>query len=488
MDTSSVNRPALLLCGLALLAVLTGLVVSWLEPQWAIAGIFGAAAVGMVLYDYRIGVVCLTLMLPWFSSPLIPQARGFNLINFLVLASIGSLVMRRGFGRASLIPLPRVVRWCYLLPIAVAAVVAMPNLSIGAANFPAEAPSYYQAFATEEFLKARVIKPMFFVIYAFLLANAVHDSAKPERLLLAFGFSAVLPAVAIIVTALIGGGSVDQRGTYLEGLGLHPNSYGMQLALAAGPLLFLTTGSTSGISRWASGVALGLVSVGLLLTGSRGAALAYIVVTVFWLLWRRRLSDFVIAAVLAALMAVAVPEKVWNRLALGLDDAQATSIYNMDDPLTKGRLASWALLAPDILISPIWGQGIGSVAWNKATTSGRYRATLAHNMYLDILLDLGIVGFALLMYLYYRYASEFRSLSRDNSLSSALRDYYAGALASFLGMLAMGISNGVYMPQAEQAFLWFALGMLFAHWKAESSSKARQRSVGDVMNRNVVSQ
>jgi hypothetical protein len=44
------------------------------------------------------------------------------------------------------------------------------------------------------------------------------------------------------------------------------------------------------------------------------------------------------------------------------------------------------------------------------------------------------------------------------------------------------------MPQAEQAFLWFALGMLFAHWKAESSSKARQRSVGDVMNRNVVSQ
>jgi len=97
MDASSVNRPAFLLCGLALLAVLTGLVVSWLEPQWAIAGIFGAAAVGMVLYDYRIGVVCLTLMLPWFSSPLIPQARGFNLINFLVLASIGSLVARRGF-------------------------------------------------------------------------------------------------------------------------------------------------------------------------------------------------------------------------------------------------------------------------------------------------------------------------------------------------------------------------------------------------------
>lgn len=204
MDARFFNRPALLLCGLALLAVLTGLAVSWLEPQWAVASIFGVAAVSMVLYDYRIGVVFLTLMLPWFSSPLIPQARGFDLINFLVLASIGSLAVRRGFGRASLVPLPRVVRWCYLLPIAVAAVVAVPNLPIGAANFPAEAPSYYQAFATDEFLKTRVIKPMFFLVYAFLVANAVRDSARAERLLLVFGCSAVLPALAIIITAVAG--------------------------------------------------------------------------------------------------------------------------------------------------------------------------------------------------------------------------------------------------------------------------------------------
>ena len=283
MDARSDNRPAALLGGLAILAVLTGLAVSWLEPQWAIAGIAGAAAVGMVLYDYRIGVVCLTIMLPWFSSPLIPQARGFNLINFLVLASIGSLVIRRGFNRDPLVPLPRVVRWCYLLPIGVAALVALPNLPIGAANFPAEASTNYQAFGTEEFLKARVIKPLFFVVYAFLLANAVRDSARPERLLLAFGLSAVLPAVAIIITALTGGGSVELRGSHLVSLGMGPNAYGIQLALAAGPLLFLTVGSASILSRWVSGLAFRLLSVGLLLTGSRGAALAYGVVILFWL-------------------------------------------------------------------------------------------------------------------------------------------------------------------------------------------------------------
>lgn len=471
MQTSPGSRSTVLLGSLMVLAVVTGLAVSFLEPLWAIAGIFGAAAVGMVLYDYRIGVVCLTLLMPWLSSPLIPQTRGFNLINFIVFASVGSLAINRAFGRTSLVPLPRVFRWCYLLPISVAAVVALPNLSIGAANFPAEAPAYYQAFATEEFLKARFIKPMFFVIFAFLLANAVRDSAKPERFLLAFGVSAVLPALAIIFTALSGGGQVEHRGRYLEGLGLHPNLYGMQLALAAGPLLFLAAGSIPVLFRWASGCALAVVSVGLVLTGSRGAAMAYIVIILVWLFWRRRFSDLLIAAVLAAMLAVAVPEKVWDRLTLGMDDAQATSVYNMDDPLTKGRLASWAQLAPDILISPVWGQGIGSVAWNKATSSGRYHATLSHNMYLDILLDMGIIGFCMFIYLYYRYASEFRALSKDSAISSVFNDFFAGAWASFLGMLVMCATNGVYMPQPEQVFLWFALGLAFAYWKSRSRKK-----------------
>ena len=271
-----------------------------------------------------------------------------------------------------------------------------------------------------------------------------------------------------MVSAMTGGASVEQRGSYLQELGLHPNSYGTLLALAAGPLLFLTTGSGSRISRLASGLAFGIVSVGLMLTGSRGAVMAYIVVLLFWLLRRKRLSDLFLAAILAAVLAVAVPDNVWDRLSLGLDDPQATSARNMDDPLTKGRLASWALLAPDILISPVWGQGIGSVAWNKATTAGRYSATLSHNMYVDMVLDLGSAGLAALLYLYYRYAQGFRILSREVKLSPTLRDYFSGAFASFLGMLAMGVTNGFYMPHPEQTFLWFALGLLFANWPNNS--------------------
>ena len=75
--------------------------------------------------------------------------------------------------------------------------------------------------------------------------------------------------------------------------------------------------------------------LGLLLTGSRGGTLAYIVVIFAWLLRRKRLSDLILAVGLAGLLATAVPERVWERLTLGFDDVHATNVDNMDDPLTK---------------------------------------------------------------------------------------------------------------------------------------------------------
>lgn len=463
--------PGVLLVGFALAAVVTGLVVTFLEPKWAVAGIAAALAIGLVLYDYRVGVVCLTLLLPWYSSPLIPQARGFNLVNFMIAASVLSLMMSRGFRWKSLVSLPRAFKWCYLLPVAIAAVLALPHLKVAAANFPAEMPDFYQAFTPDEYLRVRVIKPMFFVVFSFLLANAIRDTEKPERFLVAFAVAAVLPALSILFTVVAQGARVEQRGSYLESLGYHPNSLGMLLSLATGPLLFLTTDSPSRLAKAGCAIALLLVTSGLLLTGSRGAALAFAVVIAIWLARRRRWSDLFYAGMVVAVLIVAIPDNVWDRLTLGLDDTQATTVHNLDDPLTKGRLASWVLLAPDILLSPIWGQGIGSVAWNEATSAGMYGATLSHNMYLDMLLDVGIVGFALMMYLFIRYVREFKRLSSDESMSPAMRAYYFGGLASFMGMCAMAFTNGAYMPRSENAFLWFSLGMLFAYWDTGARRK-----------------
>jgi len=457
-----------LLGGIGLVAVLAGALVNVVEPLWFIAGALGTAAIAMLMVDYRVGVVCLTVLLPWFGSPLLPQAQGFNLVSYLTLASAASFVMHRMWNRDGIVWLPRVVWVCYLLPVAVGAFLALPNLAQGALNFGVGADGE-QAFAPDRFVKSQVVKPMFFVVYAFLLANAVRHSERAERFLVPLVLSALLPAVGVIAAVAMGSGSVIQRDTFLQGLGLHPNEMGALLASAAGPLLFIAMGAGPLLMRLWCGVGLVLVTGGMMLTGTRGALVSYAVVVAVWLVRRRRLTDLLWVGAGLIAVAVSLPSEVTERLVLGLDSAGLTTASNMDDPLTKGRFASWLYLAPEVLESPIWGRGIGSTAWNAAVTAGRYSSTHPHNLYLEILLDLGLLGLLALLYLYYRYLAVMSQAGKHPDISPVLRDYFVGAWASFLGMLAMGVTNLHYMPRAEQTYIWFSLGMTFSYWLLASN-------------------
>lgn len=455
-------RVIMLFIAIGLVAVVVGWLVNRMEIEWLLAVVLGAIAVGLVFYDFRVGVVCLTLLLPWSASPLVPQTHGFNLINLLMVASVTSLVIPRIFRKEPTVPLPGVVFWYYLLPIAIAVLVAWQHLPQGSANFASHAKEGGDLFAPTEFLKSLVIKPMFYVIYAFLAANAARDTKRPEHFFVAFGLSAVVPAIAIIGATLLGGNVMD-RDNFLS-WGLQPNSYAMLLALAAGPLLFICIGSGPRLARLASGAAFAIVAVALACTASRGGAVAFLVILGALLLRRRKLTDLMVVVAVSVVLVFLMPEQVQERLTLGLGDSGPRSENPNDDVLTKGRLWVWETLAPDIWLSPVWGGGLNSTVWNSAVTSGRIFIGHPHNMFLAILLDLGFLGFAALMYLYYCYARTFRALSREPSLSPILRDYFAGAFASFLGFLAYCVTNGDYMPRTEQTFLWFMLGFAFAYW------------------------
>ena len=309
---------------LSVIALLVGWLVNQLKIEWFIAGSLGALAIGLVFFNYRVGVVCLTVLLPWSWSPLIPQAQGFNVITFLTIASAISLVLHRTIGRQRMVWPPREVVWCYLVPIAVAVVIAWPYLPIGAANFPPWITEQDQLYTPGAFLKSVVIKPMFFVVYAVVLANAVRDSKKPERFLVAFALSALAPALAII-NEVFSGVDVTDRKHFLANLGLQVNEYGMLLALAAGPLLFICAGrDITGRVRVAVGVVFGLVAAGLLMTASRSAAVAFMVMVIIWLLRRRKITDLMFGAVLTVMLAAVVPESAQDRLMMGLDRPEAT--------------------------------------------------------------------------------------------------------------------------------------------------------------------
>ena len=175
-----------------------------------------------------------------------------------------------------------------------------------------------------------------------------------------------------------------------------------------------------------------------------------------WLLRRRKFTDVLLIVAVAAFAVVVMPDRILERLTLGFQDVGQTDHGSGNDALTQGRGFIWSRLAPEFWVSPIWGRGLGSTAWNSAVTAGQVWILHPHNLYLAVLLDLGILGFAAIMYLYFRYGRTFRALSRESTLSPVLRDYFSGAFASFLGMLAFAVTNGHYVPHPEQTFLWLA--------------------------------
>ena len=74
---------------------------------------------------------------------------------------------------------------------------------------------------------------------------------------------------------------------------------------------------------------------------------------------------------------------------------QSGGVTDQQDQLTAGRVWIWTQLLPEFLDSPIWGSGVGSTAWSTMVKNGLY-INHPHNLYLRILLDMGVLGMLLM--------------------------------------------------------------------------------------------
>lgn len=173
----------------------------------------------------------------------------------------------------------------------------------------------------------------------------------------------------------------------------HKNGLGAFLILAAAALLVLPLRR-----RW-----LWLMVTGVLLIGSQSStALLITFILVAVVLWRhgiqavshaaaRRAYVFCSALVGTLMVAVALAEPDLITRALGRDLS------------LTGRSEIWGAVQRQIAERPLQGWGWGGV-WSSASAptlemwrEARFQAFYAHNGYLDILLQLGVVGFLLFL-------------------------------------------------------------------------------------------
>ncbi|MEY8876767.1 MAG: O-antigen ligase family protein [Leptothrix sp. (in: b-proteobacteria)] len=472
-------RNAALVCALVAAALLLGMGTSLFGGRLVLLALAALVPLPLIFRDYRVGAVLLTLLLP--ISAMLPPIRGLNVLNFVTGATLASFALREAFAAPDqrVVALPRALVWCFWLPATWGILLAWPHIPEGLRNYPA-LDNAREVFAPWAYVTGRYLKPVFYYLaYAFLLANAVRDSRRPERFTIALAASAVLPALAVLVTVARYPGSlvdVSLDREFMAPRGMHANEFGMLLALAAGPLLFMAGGARSALWRRSMLATFALVTLALLLTFSRGALLAYLIVVAGYLLHHKRIKTILMSALLATLVLIAAPDSMKERFGTGLREGALSDTSQVEhDDLTAGRMHGWALLAPEVLDSPWLGRGLGSTQWSHAVAMGAYQANHPHNIYLEILMDLGVLGLAAMAWLHALYLRRYRQLAQDTQLAPELRAFFLGARYSLLGMLAMAFTTAYFMPNAAQAFHWFALGLAFAYWPQPSARHASRQ-------------
>ena len=456
-----------LLAGIALLGALWGALVAiaGFNALYLCVSLIGCA---FIARDFRIGVVLLIVLMPISASYFFPHEMlgitGLNPLNLLLVGTLGSCLFAGLFGGGLRGFLPQPLLWLYIVPIIVGGAMGVGHVSDIASVYHIMEPELIAFYNATGYIRDMVVKPLFLVLFALLVGAAVTRSDRPEKLLIAMMVSIALAALMVILFVVQSGVSLGQlasseaREFMSHKIGLHANDLGRLFTIAYALLLFSWVALKHFGYRVLVAACMALAVTALMLTFSRGAFVGFIGVNVLFLFWKRSIKTLIVFILLGAGALLALPAEVYDRATVGMGQGV--------NAISAGRVETlWLPLLPEVVRSPIYGSGLGSMMWSDTMHSGGgvtvLQATHPHNAYLQALLDLGALGLLVLCAYFVHVWRGFRRLQRDMNLSPVMRGFFQGAAAGMLSLLVANVSDGSLLPRPEQVFLWLAIGMMY---------------------------
>jgi O-antigen ligase len=312
------------------------------------------------------------------------------------------------------------------------------------------------------YLRDVMLKPLLMVLSALMIAQAVMRSKKTENFLVPFVIAVWLMSVMAIGFVVaegvsLGSLALSSSRTFFSALGMHANDLGRLYAVAYALLLF-TWGETKDVRlKTVLVVTMGVLTLALLLTFSRGAFVGWVMVNVLFLVWKFNARTLALAFLAIGIAALFMPGPVIGRMSMGLVGGGDVNEFS------AGRVEEiWLPLLPELFKSPIWGNGLDATMWAKALWAEMMLpVTHPHNAYIQAILDMGLLGMGLLLAYYWHVYRMARDLGSNANLSPTMRGFYQGAVAGLLCFLITGFAGSSLRPTSEFAFLWIAIGMMY---------------------------
>jgi O-antigen ligase len=439
-------------------------VTAALHPLLAAAGVIGIALAGVVLANITAGLLVFVVVAFVESVPAVgggpSTAKLFGL--FLVISWAGAIAFGRRSERASrdLVSLAPALVWSMGL------FLAWVFFSLLWAEDVAVAEESFSRFALN-----------------FALFPIVFTALREQRHVIFLYAAFVVGALITASAGVFAQQGTDYAGERLAGAGLHPNTLGALAATAA--VMAAVLACARGLSvpaRVAALVAAFLCAISLVMTETRGAAvgLAAAMVAAPLVAGRRRRLAASGAVILAALLLVlwlatfAPPSAVARFTDLGSSGSGRSDLWTIglrmveDKPMTGVGAGNFPVSSIHYLIEP------GTIVRDELVVDVPKQT---HNIYLQVLSELGLVGLTLFLAIIVlclssslRAARAFRR-ERAHTLETLARGL---ALAMIALLVASAFTTEVY---SKQLYILLATGPallgIARHRQADATSSAR---------------
>ena len=427
--------------------VLCGILTLYLPLLYMLAIPVGVACLVLLFCQPEIGVMLLLCVLPFMRT--IPLA-------LLCLLVCGTYLFRLAISKQTL----RVDA----MDLSVFA-FSLVQIILGGVTSIRSGASIRQVFVWTAFIAAYLPA-----------ANALRDGRSVSRMVNCLVASAFAASLVGIYQNRVGLESsvtwIDTKmfseiGSRVIGPFDNPNVFGAYLILLM-PLAIHCLLAHRGASRLFAFMGTGCIGLALIYTWSRGAWLgALLSLIMFAILYRAATLRLTLPGLALLPFAVGVlPASILNRI---------LSIGNLADTSTAYRVSIWTA-SVRMLHDVIWcGVGTGSEAFTALypvyALSGAAYALHAHNLFLQIFLELGILGivaFVVVITCYYRFVFGTYATMQDRRVASTVLALSMGVLA----LLTQGLTDHVWFNYRIVALFWIILGLTVGISRAGGSTAA----------------
>ena len=240
-----------------------------------------------------------------------------------------------------------------------------------------------------------------------------------------------------------------------------PNDTAMLFVAGLSLAIYWLKASNRLVFKILAGSSFAILVIGTIFTGSRGGFLA--LVFVMFLIYLRSLSikSTLGAIAIVTVLIVMAPSSYWDRvnsIFTGKDLNRGSSMDHRKN-LQKAGLD----LALDNLAI-----GVGSGNFGSAFFAARNNARMgnftgnsslvAHNMYLEFLVENGFFGLGLFLFIFFRTYASLKKVDARLRLSQAGQNKFSLGYTIAVSLSGMLLS-GFFLSQAKNSILWFMVGL-----------------------------